>query len=157
MVLQEYLIIFLYSYIYIYIGNIQPYKNLQEDLPVIIFIFFIFYSQYVNLNLLFCKSYVYSTLYLILKFLGYAIYLMVDLNDFLTKFRLNNLISYVIYLWFFIYFFIFLVMVVYINLCSKNFILVIHKMILYEIIYIPPHKNVCKNYNIGNIIMGIIA
>ena len=116
--------------------------------------FFYYYSQYVNLNLLFCKSHVYSTLYLIVEFLGYAIYLMVDLNDFLTKFRLNNLISYVIYLWLL---FFFLVMIVYINLCSKNFILTIHKMILYEIIYIPPHKNVCKNYNIGNIILGIVA
>ena len=48
-------------------------------------------------------------------------------------------------------------MIVYINLCSKNFILTIHKMILYEIIYIPPHKNVCKNYNIGNIILEIVA
>ena len=153
MVLQEYLIIFLYSYIYIQVifNRTKIYKKICL---LSFFYFFFFYSQYVNLNLLFCKSYVYSTLYLILKFLGYAIYLMVDLNDFLTKFCLNNLISYVIYLWFFIFF---LVMVVYINLCSKNFILVIHKMILYEIIYIPPHKNVCKNYNIGNIIMGIIA
>jgi len=55
----------------------------------LLFIFlllFIFY-YYVNLNSLFnfCKIYVYSTLYLIMTFLGYAIYLMADSNDFLTK------------------------------------------------------------------------
>ena len=51
--------------------------------------------------LIFCKIHVYSTLYLIMKFLGYAIYLMVDSNDFLTKYFLNNLISCIIFLRFF--------------------------------------------------------
>ena len=36
-----------------------------------------------------------------MKFLAYATYLMVDLNDFLTKFCLNNLIS-VLYIYIYI-------------------------------------------------------
>ena len=43
--------------------------------------------------------------YLIMKFLGYVIYLMFDLNDFLTKFCLNNFISYVLYIYIYIYIF----------------------------------------------------
>jgi len=32
----------------------------------------------------------------------FTLHLMVDLNEFLTKFCLNNLISYVIYIWLFV-------------------------------------------------------
>ena len=67
--------------------------------------------------------------YLIMKFLGYVIYLMFDLNDFLTKFCLNNFISYVIYIY--IYKYIYLV-ICFCNcsfLCGRNFLLAIHKMI----------------------------
>ena len=46
--------------------------------------------------------------YLIMKFLGYVIYLMFDLNDFLTKFCLNNFISYVIYIYIYIFGYLFL-------------------------------------------------
>ena len=68
-----------------------------------IFLLFLLFFYFVNLNSLFnfCKIHVYSTLYLIMKFLGYAIYLMVDSNDFLTKYFLNNLISCIIFLRFF--------------------------------------------------------
>ena len=53
----------------------------------------------------FGKSHIYSTLYLIMKFLGYIIYLIANLNDFMIKFCFNNLKNYVIYLWGFFFFF----------------------------------------------------
>ena len=85
-----------------YESNIQQHKNLHHDLSSLHFstFYYYYYFYYVNLNSLFnfCKIQVYSTLYLIMKFLGYAIYLMADSNDFLTKFFLKNLISCVIFL-----------------------------------------------------------
>ena len=50
--------------------------------------------------------------YLIMKFLGYVIYLMFDLNDFLTKFCLNNFISYVLYIYIYIYIWLFVFAIV---------------------------------------------
>ena len=84
-----------------YESNIQQHQNLHHDLSSFHFsTFYYYYFYYVNLNSLFnfCKIHVYSTLYLIMKFLGYAICLMADSNDFLTKFCLNNLIICVIFL-----------------------------------------------------------
>ena len=73
----------------------------------------------------------FSLHYLIMKFLGYVIYLMADLNDIFTKFCLNNLISYVIYIWLYFFFSNSSLLSYVVRIF---FFLAIHKMILNELL-----------------------
>ena len=94
-----------------YKSNIQSYKNLHYGLCLLFIFLLLFCIIILNMSIwfyffFFGKSHIYSTLYLIMKFLGYIIYFIANLNDFMIKFCLNNLKNYVIYLWGFFFFFL---------------------------------------------------